>query len=182
MAFTPSVTPVGSDLNELIFTEVIPVHFAPPRKDEIKVTITRDGVEDEVDIPRDAITIDPDNQEPSPAHTIVVSLKDLIANDAIKGFKPSDTVIMSYPITAVKPDAGVIFSPDVLYQANTLPAGKPLEVRFTGKQAVAIPVVHVRRKYHKGKEIHGLGAEGSYEIVLFVKNTGEFNLENITVI
>ena len=177
---THKVTNTGAALlNELSFQEIIPTHFAAPDRKEMKLTVTRDGVEDEVDVPKDAITIDPDDQEDKPAHTVKLALKDLIENDAVNGFKPNDTFTLTYPITAVKPDATVVYSCDVLYQANTLPAGKPLEVHIVGEQT--IPVMHVRRKYDKGKEIKNLAGEGAYEITLFLTNTGQFNLENITV-
>jgi uncharacterized repeat protein (TIGR01451 family) len=176
------VTNTGAaPLNELSFNEIIPTHFAPPDPKELKLTVTRDGVEDQVDVPPEAITIDPDDQDSTKPHTVKLALKDLIANDAVAGFKPNDKFTLTYPITAVKPDATVVYNPDVLYQANTLPAGKPLEVHIVGEGAVTIPVMHVRRKYDKGKEIRALGDEGAYEITLFLRNTGTFNLENITV-
>lgn len=168
-------------LNEASFREIIPAHFAPPDPKEMKLTLSREGAEDKVDIPRDAMTIEPDDQDETSSHTVTLALKDLIADKDIEGFKPDDMFTLWYPIMAVRPDATVVFNPDVLYQANTLPAGKPLEIRITGEAAITIPVMHVRRKYQKGKEIHHGATDGSYEIILFLKNTGQFNLENITV-
>jgi len=168
-------------LNEAAIREIIPAHFLPPDPKDLKLTLSRDGEDNVITIPGEAVTIEPDNQDPETSHTVTLALKDLIANDETKGFKPDDMFTLYYPITAVRPDATVVYNPDVLYQANTLPAGKPLEIHVIGDAAITIPVLHVRRKYQKGKEIHHGATDGSYQIVLFIKNTGQFNLENIKV-
>ncbi|HME52784.1 MAG TPA: hypothetical protein VKM55_11245 [Candidatus Lokiarchaeia archaeon] len=168
-------------LNEAAIREIIPAHFLPPDPKELKLTLSRDGEDSTLSIPGEAITIEPDNQDPETSHTVTMTLKDLIADDETKGFKPDDMFTLYYPITAVRPDATVVYNPDVLYQANTLPAGKPLEIHVFGDAAITIPVMHVRRKYQKGKEIRRGASESTYEIVLFLKNTGQFNLENIKV-
>lgn len=168
-------------LNEIAIKGIIPAHFLPPDPKKLKLTLTSEGEISEIAIPSDAITIEPNNQDPKVSHTVTVALKGLIARDEIEGFKPEDEFTLVYPITAVRPDATVKYVPDVLFQANTLPAGKPLEIHIFGEAAAAIPVVHVRRKYQKGKEIRRGAEEGSYEIVLFLKNTGQFNLEKVSI-
>ena len=177
---THKVTNSGGDvLNEVLFQEVFQKYFTPPKKDEIIVKLAREGKEDQIEVGSDAISLEPDNQEPDHDHTLKVAFKDLIKNEAVGGFKPGDVMIVTYPIGSMKPSADVVFKSDVLYQANTLPAGKPLEVR---PEVIEIPVAHIRRKFRKGKEIKALAGEGVYEITLFVENTGEYNLENMSVI
>jgi hypothetical protein len=177
---THKVTNSGGDvLNEVLFQENLQKFFVPPKKDEIVVKLGREGKEDQIEVGAEAISIDPDNQEPDNAHVVKIAFTDLIKNEAVGGFKPGDTMTVTYPILAMKPSAQVVFKSDVLYQANTLPAGKALEVR---PAVVELAVAHIRRKFRKGKEIKALSGEGNYEITLFVENTGEFNLEGMTVI
>ncbi len=177
---THKVTNSGGDvLNEVLFQESFKKFFVPPKKDEIVVKLGREGKEEQIEVGAEAISIDPDNQEPDHDHVLKVAFNDLIKNEAVGGFKPGDTMTVTYPITSMKPSAQVTFKSDVLYQANTLPAGKALEVR---PAVVELAVAHIRRKFRKGKEIKALSGEGNYEITLFVENTGEFNLEGMTVI
>jgi len=176
---THKVTNSGGDvLNEVLFQENLQNFFVPPKKDEIIVKLGREGKEEQIEVGAEAISIDPDNQEPNTAHAVKIAFNDLVKNEAVGGFKPGDTMTVTYPITSMKPGAQIVFKSDVLYQANTLPAGKALEVR---PAVVEIAVAHIRRKFRKGKEIKALSGEGNYEITLFVENTGDFNLEGMVV-
>ena len=103
-----------------------------------------------------------------------VKLADL-KDKPLGAFKPGDTITVSYPIVADKPAKTVIYSSDVLYTANTYPRGQDLEVR---PDVIEIPVIHVRKRLIRGKEIIALAAQGEYEICLYVVNTSDFPLRN----
>jgi hypothetical protein len=152
----------GASLNEVTITENIQDGFLPPEVAD--VLVSRNG--DEIDA-GDSITIN--------SAGVTVELKNL--KDSVT-FEPGDVIEVTYPIVADKPAKTVIFTSDVLYQANTYPAGKPLEVR---PEVIEIPVLHVRKRLIRGKEITGLAEEGSYEICLYVVNSGEFALKNYEV-
>ncbi|MHA1734450.1 MAG: hypothetical protein ACTSU5_21135 [Promethearchaeota archaeon] len=128
---------------------------------------------------RPVISVDPEDQESSPAHTVLVDLPDLKRTDR-EAFKPGDTLKVTYPLVADKPEAGANYMSDVLYSANTDPAGTPIEVVPEAGQ-IEIPVEHIRKKLLKGKEIRGTASTGQYSITIFMKNLGEFPMEAIVV-
>ncbi|MBN2156437.1 MAG: hypothetical protein JW776_10370 [Candidatus Lokiarchaeota archaeon] len=153
----------GADLNEVILTENIQDGFRPPETSDVVVTYNGDEIEvDTIIVNRDGVTVE---------------LKDL-KEKPLGAFKPGDIIQVTYPIVADKPNKTVIYTSDVLYQANTYPAGKALEVR---PAVIEIPVIHVRKRLIRGKEIIGLAATGEYEIILYVVNTGDYVLRNFEV-
>jgi hypothetical protein len=155
----------GADLNEVILTESIQRGFTPPEASNVLVSYNGD----EIEVDSNAIIINRDG--------VTVQLKDL-KDKPLGAFKPGDIIEVTYPILADKPDRTTVYTSDVLYQANTYPAGKALEVR---PAVIEIPVIHVRKRIIRGKEIIGLAAAGEYEIVLYVVNTGDFALQNYEV-
>ncbi|GAB4320459.1 MAG: hypothetical protein Kow0069_24410 [Promethearchaeota archaeon] len=163
----------GAELNEVVVQETIQEKFRPPAADQVQVLIN----DEEIELGADAISIEPADQESSPAHVVRVQLLNL-KETGIESFKPGDVLKVTYPIVADKPERGVVFTSDVLYQANTDPAGAPLEVV---PEAVEIPVEHIRKKLRKGKEIRALAETGKYQITLFFLNTGEYAVPKVTV-
>ena len=155
----------GADLNDVILTENIQDGFRPPEIENVLVKYNGD----EIEVGNDSIIINSDG--------VTVELKDLKDKD-LGAFKPGDFIEVTYPIVADSPAKIVIYSSDVVYKANTFPAGKTLEVV---PEVIEIPVIHVRKRLIRGKEIIGLAAKGEYEIVLYVVNTGEFVLRNYEV-
>jgi hypothetical protein len=98
--------------------------------------------------------------------------------------KPDSTVEFRYPIHAIQPREGE-FESDVIYNANTYPLGEELATAPVPEEVPVISIVHVRRKVRVGKEITPLGAEGKYQITIFLRNLGdskENEIENLTVI
>ncbi len=153
----------GADLNEVILTENIQNGFRPPES-ATDVVVSYNG--DEIEVDADNIIINSDG--------VTVKLDDL-KDKPLGAFKPGDFVEVTYPIVSDRPDKSIIYSSDVVYNANTYPAGKPLEVI---PEVIEIPVLHVRKRIIRGKEITALSAEGEYEITLYVVNTGDFALRN----
>ncbi|GAB4307074.1 MAG: hypothetical protein Kow0069_04300 [Promethearchaeota archaeon] len=128
---------------------------------------------------RDLITVEPADQESSPAHTVLVDLSHL-KYGPLKAFNPGDAIRVVYPLVADKPEAGQTFTSDVVYRANTDPRGAWIEVQ-PEVGVIEIPVEHVRKKLRKGKEIRATGPKGQYRITLFFKNTGEYAVPKVTV-
>jgi hypothetical protein len=164
----------GANLNEVILTEKIQTGFVPPAADQVVITLN----DEEIELDTDAIKIEPSNQDAKSVHTVTVSLKDLRETE-LEAFGPGDVVEVKYPIIASRPDKEIKYVSNVLYLANTYPAGKALEVRA---QSVEIEVTHIRKKYYAGKEITALSTAGQYEITLYVVNTGQFELVNYEII
>ncbi|MHA1727844.1 MAG: hypothetical protein ACTSWY_03850 [Promethearchaeota archaeon] len=156
----------GADLNDIILTETIQEKFKPPTIDQVTVNLNGN----EIDVGSDSIKIKGD--------TVSIELKEL-RNQSIGVFKPDDTIEITYPIKADKPSKNVKYISNVIYTANTFPAGKPIEVI---PEPIEIDVVHIRKRIIKGKEITGLVTDGEYEITLYVVNTGKFDLENYEII
>jgi hypothetical protein len=155
----------GAVLNEVALTENIQEGFIVPEAADVLVTYNGD----EIEVSGDAIIINSDG--------VTVKLTDL-KDGNLEGFKPGDIITVTYPITADSPAKTVIYKSDALYTANTYPAGKELEYV---PEVIEIPVIHVRKRLIRGKEIIGLAAQGEYEIVLYVVNTGDFVLKNYEV-
>ncbi|MHA1731169.1 MAG: hypothetical protein ACTSU5_04465 [Promethearchaeota archaeon] len=163
----------GAFLNEVIVQETIQEMFKPPSPDQISVLIN----DEEIELSEDAIVIEPADQESSPEHVVKVQLLDL-KETSLEAFKPDDVLKVSYPIIADKPQKGVVYTSNVVYMANTDPAGAPIEVT---PDTIEIPVEHIRKKLQKGKEIRATGETGEYTITIFMRNIGQFAIPAITV-
>ena len=175
--------------------DVIQSSYIPPKPDDIQLFVVRptddsrsnkdDDIQsvdwqdlgEQIDIDPSLIEISPNDQEPTTAHTVRVNLKDL-RNNPMGMFVPGMIIRAKYPIKAFKVPKDTEFVSAVKYIANTYPVGLPIEVVPEG---VHIPVMHIRKKTLKGKEVHALPAEGEYEITLFVENVGDSALENIEI-
>ncbi|MHA1869352.1 MAG: hypothetical protein ACTSU2_13450 [Promethearchaeota archaeon] len=165
----------GADLNEIVLEETIQTGYIPPDRENILVYLN----EDEISLDLDTIIIEPDDKDASVEHKVRIELKDLREKD-IGAFKPGDTIKVTYPIVANKPRIEDKYVANALYSANTYPPGKAIEITpYT--EPIEIEVVHIRKRYIKGKEINALATEGEYEITLYVINTGKFALENFTL-
>ncbi|HUU77993.1 MAG TPA: hypothetical protein VMX55_06570 [candidate division Zixibacteria bacterium] len=160
----------GAILNEVTLVENIQHTFLPPKLEEIKVMINGKPFE----ISYDAVTIEPDNLDPTNDHTVTIELKNL--KDTDKGaLKPGDEIEIKYPITAFKPTKDILYRADATLSANTYPPGKPIVIKA---DPIEIEVVHVRRNIAKGKDIQALDNEGEFEITLTVQNLGKSDLTN----
>ena len=162
----------GSDLNEVSVTETIQEGFKPPTEEEISIMLNGD----EIEVDEGVISITPSDTESGYEHVVTVSLKDLRDQD-LEAFHPGDVLEVRYPIIADKPEKSVKYVSNASYTANTYPAGQAIE--FTPyTDTVEIEVVHIRRRFIKGKTINALADAGEYEITIYVRNTGKFDLEN----
>ena len=155
----------GADLNEVVLTENIQEGFIVPETADVLVSYNGD----EIEVGGESIIINSDG--------VTVKLDEL-KDKPLGAFKPGDKISVTYPITADSPAKTIIYTSDALYTANTYPAGKDLEYV---PEVIEIPVLHVRKRLIRGKEITGLAEEGAYEITLYVVNTGEFTLKNYEV-
>ncbi|NHJ84372.1 MAG: hypothetical protein FK734_02860 [Asgard group archaeon] len=160
----------GANLNEVKLVEQIQSEFLPPRPEDVQVLLNGRAI----DVPSDAITIEPEDQDPTREHTITVVLENLKDTD-YGPLKPGDEIEFRYPITAFKPTKETLYQANAILSANTYPAGKPIEIKA---DPIEILVVHIRKNLAKGKDIQALDTEGEYEITLSIKNMGEGELTN----
>ncbi|MHA1220606.1 MAG: COG1470 family protein [Candidatus Heimdallarchaeota archaeon] len=160
----------GADLNEVKLVEHIQAEFLPPKPEEVEILVNGSAI----DVPVGAISIEPEDQDPTVEHTITVLLEDLKDSD-YGPMKPGDEVEFKYPITAFKPTRETLYQANATLSANTYPAGKPIEIKA---EPIEIEVVHIRKNLAKGKDIKALETEGEFEITLSIKNMGEGELTN----
>ncbi|OLS14642.1 MAG: hypothetical protein RBG13Loki_1744 [Promethearchaeota archaeon CR_4] len=105
-------------------------------------------------ISKDAFTIDGDSKD---------ELRGTLGE-----LNSGETLRVEYQVLAAKPSAEDVYEPQVTLLTRTSKNESPLVLIL---DLPKIPVVHVRRKFSKGKEINALKGEGNYEITLFVENT-----------
>lgn len=190
----------GADLNELIMQDVIQSGYIPPKPEEIQLFVVRpsedgekegkndadskeaekvdwENLGEEISIDKSLIEIKPEDQDPTHEHALSINLKDLRSNP-MGMFVPGMIIRAKYTVKAFKVAKDTEYVSNIKYIANTFPAGKPLEIV---PDQVKIPVIHIRKKTIKGKEVRALPGEGQYEIAVFLENAGEFPLENIVI-
>jgi len=165
------VTNTGSaDLNEVKLVEEIQAEFLPPKPEEVEVFINGNLIE----TPSGAVTIEPEDQDPTREHTITILLENL--KDSENGpMVPGDEIVFKYPITAFKPTRETLYRADAILSANTYPPGKPIEIKA---DPIEIEVIHIRKNLAKGKDIQALDTEGEFEITLSIKNMSEGEMTN----
>lgn len=164
----------GADLNEVTLTEIIQKGYKPPTPDKVSVMLNGE----EIEVSEGVVSIVPSDDDSGHEHKVIVKLANL-KDQPVEKFGPKDKITVIYPIIADKPAKDTKFVSNVVYTANTYPAGKPLQVVM---DPIEIAVSHIRKKFYKGKDIAALSKEGQYEITLYVVNAGEFPMENYEVI
>ncbi|MHA1522756.1 MAG: COG1470 family protein, partial [Promethearchaeota archaeon] len=92
-------------------------------------------------------------------------------------FEPNQEMVLIYPIVADNLTPEDEFVSDVEWRANTLPRGEPIIIKEEGEE-VKIAVVHRRLKIYRGKKILATGDENVFEVVLKVRNNGNFAVAN----
>ncbi len=160
----------GAPLNEVSLVEEIQAEFLPPKPSQVEVYLNGNIIE----VPVDAIKIEPDDQDPGVEHTVTVSLENLKDTDA-GSLQPDENIEFKYPITAYNPTKETLYKANAKLSANTYPPGKPIEIRA---EPIEIMVEHIRRNIAKGKDIQALATEGEFQITLSIKNMGESELTN----
>lgn len=160
----------GAPLNEITLVEEIQAEFLPPKPSQVEVYLNGNIIE----VPIDAIKIEPDDQDPTVEHTVTISLENLKDTDA-GSLQPEEDIEFKYPITAYNPTKETLYKANALLTANTYPPGKPIEIRA---EPIEIMVEHIRRNIAKGKDIQALDIEGEFQITLSIKNMGESELVN----
>ncbi|WP_457559483.1 hypothetical protein [Candidatus Harpocratesius sp.] len=142
----------------------VPEHFKLPEKEEIKLTV--DGKEYELD--PDWIKIED--------RRLFIEMDGLKDTDIGK-FEPNQELQVIFPIIANDLDPDDAFVSPITWKANTLPRGEPIVITEEGEE-VKIEVIHRRLKIFRGKSVLATGSENVYEIILKVRNRGEFAVEN----
>jgi hypothetical protein len=188
----------GADFDSLIMEEVVQPGFVPPTADKVELFVVRppdDMTEEDkhsdaaikdanwndlgesIEIDPALIEITPEGQDPTVEHIVRIKLENL-RDSPIGMVIPGMIVRAKYPLVAMKVPKGEEFHSNVTYTANTFPAGSPIVVKPEG---ITIPVMHIRKKTLKGKEVRALPGQGAYEINVFLENTSEFPLEQVVI-
>jgi len=148
----------------LSIEQTVPDRFNLPETDDIKLTV--DGKDYKVE----------------PEWVSVVDRKITLEMDGLKDskmgmFEPNQEMVLIYPIVADNLTPEDEFVSDVEWRANTLPRGEPIIIAEEGEK-VKIAVVHRRLKIYRGKKILATGDENVFEVILKVRNNGNFAVAN----
>jgi hypothetical protein len=171
MKFTSKLTNTGgADINKVTLIDEIQEMYLPPNRDEIEVTISGK----EMIIPYDAISVEPDDKDPTIAHKLTIELEDLKTYDT-GALKPGDDMVIKYPVIAQKPDRETKYISNITITANTDPLGQEIPVEF---DLLEITVEHVRHNIAKGRNVQALETEGEFEVILIIENLGDSELND----
>lgn len=162
---THSLTNGGATpFDYLSIEQTVPEHFKMPEKEEIKLTV--DGKE--YDLDPDWIKIED--------RRLFIEM-DGLKDTEMGMFEPNQELQVIFPIIADQLSPEESFVSPITWKANTLPRGEPIVITEEGEE-VKIEVIHRRLKIFRGKSVLATGTENVYEIVLKVRNRGEFAVEN----
>ncbi len=142
--------------------------FKPPKKEEISVFW--DG--EKLDVAPENITVD--------GNKVEILLKDL-KNQPKGMLNPKSAIEVKYAIHAENPARDATLESDVWYKGNTYPLSQEIEFQPKPEEIPVIKVVHVRRKFHLGKDIAPKGPKGTYLITLTLENIGSMPFTNFEV-
>jgi len=159
----------SAPLNDLtVKQQYFSEEFQPPSSEEI--TILKNGKKIKV-LPEDIRVED---------NTLIYEVKNLKDRD-VGMLDPSAVIELQYPIHAINPKKDTKFESDIIILANTYPRGTELEYSPEPADVPVIEAIHIRRKYEVDKEMDPIGDLGEYEIVLHVRNLGEYPLKDMVV-
>jgi hypothetical protein len=150
------------------FTDV----FQPPSIEEVKLLWNNT----EIEIPPGAISIEAHSPE-----ALIITLNSLKDSSTGK-LNPGSKLEAVFPVRAINPAQDAEFKPVIIYKANTYPLGQPIEYIPSVEEVPELQVVHIRRKYRKGKEIIPIGSIGNYQIVIHFENIGNVTLEHVELV
>jgi len=160
-------------LNEIILEDSLPDDVIPPKKEHIGVWVADKKYTGLLDV-----TIDPDNQDPSVAHRLVMRLSGLA--DTVGELQPGQSVKVNYAVMAWRNRPEKQYPSPIHCYANTLPAGLAAEA-FSETDGHKLGIVYKKRAISAKKGINKGAKTGEYVILLSVENKGEVTVENVQV-
>ncbi|MHA1715961.1 MAG: hypothetical protein ACTSXP_09970 [Promethearchaeota archaeon] len=142
----------------------IPRHFRNPEKPEMKIII------EEKEIPADDFnfTFEPDTEDTEIDRKMKIEIKDVMEN--IGELDDETSIVVKYPLTAIKPKKDETYSTPVLFQAYIDPEGSPVEAYIEPEPLV---VIHERRRTRIGKSIFPAEEDKTFEINIIYQNKGD---------
>ncbi|MEM2046292.1 MAG: hypothetical protein QXW47_07795 [Candidatus Jordarchaeales archaeon] len=175
MSVTVNVFNVGSaELDAVSIIDTVPEDFRAPTSDKIKITLGDREITSGV-----TIALEPPSAPIEQSKTLKIAVAGL---SKIGGFKPGQTMKVSYPVVAWGPKPKGKYLAPLRVTCNISPPG--LEGEFLRLEEIppAIEVKYARRAVKIFKESITPGAEkNQYVVPLIIVNSGEVNIENVTV-
>jgi hypothetical protein len=160
----------GAYINKVKLVDEIQKWYLPPNRDEIEVHIGGK----ELIIPVEAISVKPEDKDPTIAHKLTIELENL--KDSNTGaLNPGEDLVIKYPIIAQKPERDSAYKSNITITANTDPVGQDIPIEL---EVIEIDVEHVRHNIAKGRDVHALETEGEFEIIITIENLGESELND----
>lgn len=175
MSVTVNVFNVGSaELDTITIIDTIPDDFKAPTPDKIKVFLGDKEIFEGV-----TINIDPPSSPVEQLKTLKVVINGL---SKIGGFKPGQTMKVSYPIVAWAPKPKGAYPAPLKVTCNISPPGLEAEFLALEERPPVIGIRYARRAIKIFKEAVTPGAEkNQYVVPLVLINSGEVSIENVTV-
>lgn len=175
MSVTVNVFNVGSaDLDAVSIIDTVPEDFKAPTPDKVKVILA------DQDVTRNAtVTIEPPSAPVERLKEVKIAVTGL---SKIGGFRPGQTLKVTYPIIAWGPKPNVKYATPMKVFCNISPPGLEGEFVRLEERPPEIMVKYARRAVRIFKEAVTPGAEkNQYVVPLVIVNSGDVNIENILV-
>jgi len=153
--------------------DTIPADFKNPEKEEMEILIEKKA------IPEDdfSFTFDPDDTDDIDLERKMhIEIKDILEN--IGELDDETSIVVKYPLNAVKPARDAEYGAPVLFQAYTKPIGPVIETYI---EPEPISVVHTRRRTRIGKSVRPGASKGVYDIYLLIGNRGDAPKTNVPI-
>jgi len=148
-------------IDQFHIEDTIPRHFAVPEAIAIKVE------QKEVDLSDITITYEP-SEDIDEDRKMLIDVVEVL--DHIGELDDETTIIIDYPLKAVKPAKDTTYAAPVLFQAITQ-EGSIIETYI--EPEISISVSHSRRRYSDGRVIAQGDTKGQYIISVVHKNRGD---------
>ncbi len=162
----------------LVIEDELPAYMTHKDLDSITVLIKKhkDSLEEDTET---VLSKDMYQLSLEPEDFDVTSTKKLICkiNTPIE---PQSCVVLQYDALMVKPPAGLELSGQPLAHATLTEPAPQLDIPIDAKLET-IQVVHLRRRLTWFKDIIPKAAPGTYEIILYLKNRSNMEIQNISL-
>lgn len=149
-------------IDEIRISDTIPMDFENPA--DVTVIIEEKTVETS-DV---SLSFEPSGDNLDIERKMIVEVRDIL--DHIGELDAETSMVLKYPLNAVRPAKDARYDAPVLFQAYTKPKGPVIECYI---EPEPIEVIHQRRRLTVGKSVMPGSDKGLYDILLLYKNRGD---------